>query len=164
MHRRLDAIRTQTCSALSQPASSCARLRQILGVSTPSGTLFTTRNIDAHAGVERAQLLEPLALLVGRWRQLDEALQRRAAIGVEPDVVIVRARPVRGGAGESRRRASGRARPARPIDLDHVRVGALGRVGDLGGERGDVDRRVGERPERGADVGRGRWSAGRPAR
>jgi hypothetical protein len=40
-----------------------------------------------------AQLFEPLALLQRRRRQRAEALQRRAAIGVEPDVVIERPAP-----------------------------------------------------------------------
>ena len=71
------------------------------------------RHVDAHAGLERAQLLEPLALLQRRGRQRDEALERRAAIGVEADVVIERAVAVRrGGAGEIERAQPAAARPA----------------------------------------------------
>ena len=49
------------------------------------------RHVDAHAGFERAQLLEALAPLQRRRRQRDEALERGAAIGVEPDMVVMRA-------------------------------------------------------------------------
>ena len=48
-------------------------------------------DVDAHAGFERAQLLELLALLERRGRQRDEARERGAAIGVEADVVVERA-------------------------------------------------------------------------
>ena len=75
---------------VNRPSSSRAFSRSS-GVSTPSGTLFTTIDVDAHAGVERAQLLQPLALLVRRRRQLDEALERGAPVSIEPDVVIMRA-------------------------------------------------------------------------
>ena len=47
---------------------------------------------DAHAGFERAQLLEPLALFEHAARQRDEPLERGAAIGVEPDMLVMRAR------------------------------------------------------------------------
>ena len=40
-----------------------------------------------------------------------------------------------------------------PDRLDHVRIGQVGLVGDLRGERRDIDLRIGERPERRADVG-----------
>ena len=63
------------------------------GVSTPSGTVSTMRDVDPHAGLERAQLLEPLAPLERRRRQLDEALERRAAESVKPDVVVERPSP-----------------------------------------------------------------------
>ena len=81
------------------------------GVSTPKRHRVDDGDVDAHAGLQRAQLLELLALLQRRGRQRDEALQRRAAIGVEADVVVER--PVargRGGAGEIER-----AQPPGPI-------------------------------------------------
>src|SRR6185437_10155041 len=62
---------------------------------------FHHRDIDAHAGIERAQLLESVALLIGGWRQLDEPLDRRAPVSVKPDVVIVRTRT--GGIGARKR-------------------------------------------------------------
>ena len=47
------------------------------------------RDVDAHPGFERAQLLQPLALLEDpRW-QRDIALERGAAIGVEADMEIM---------------------------------------------------------------------------
>src|SRR6266853_5014695 len=58
-------------------------------------------DVDPHAGLERAELLELLAPLQHRWRQPDEPFERRPAIGVKPDVVIEQPVPVRrGGAGE----------------------------------------------------------------
>ena len=52
--------------------------------------MSTMRDVDAHAGFERAQLFELLALFERRGRQRDEALQRRAPIGIKPDVMIER--------------------------------------------------------------------------
>src|SRR5438105_3296002 len=45
---------------------------------------------DAHAGFERAQLLEPLALFEDAARQADIAVERGAAIGVKPDMLVMR--------------------------------------------------------------------------
>ena len=59
-------------------------------MSTPSGDAVDDRDVDAHAGFERAQLLELFALLERRGRQGDEARERRAAIGIEPDMMIER--------------------------------------------------------------------------
>ena len=71
---------------------------------------FHQRDIDPHAVVERAQLLEPLALLVGRRWQFDEALQRRAAICIKADVMVMRTGPDGIGARERRRmQAAGRS-------------------------------------------------------
>ncbi len=122
------------------------------GVSTPSGTLVHHHHIDAHAGIERAQLLELLALLVGRRRQLDEALQRRAPIGVKPDVVIMRARAGGVGAGE-RGGAQAAGCAGAPIAFTTFGLLQLGRIGDDRRERRDIDGRIGQRAERGADVG-----------
>src|ERR1700722_16797042 len=58
-------------------------------------------DVDPHAGLERPQLFQLFLLLQRRGGEADEALQRRTAIGVEPDVMV--ARPVamgRGGAGK----------------------------------------------------------------
>ena len=74
-------------------------------------------HVDAHAGLQRAQLLELLALLERRRRQRDETFQRCAAISVEPDVMIKRA-VARGrrGAGEIKRAQPCPARPGcRPL-------------------------------------------------
>ena len=111
MPAALQAFVTQTAAFESTGRAFARALASSSGVSTPSGTLFDHRDVDAHAGVERAQLLELLALLVGRRRQLDETLQRRAPVNIEPDVVVVRAGAGRVGAREGRARADGRARP-----------------------------------------------------
>src|SRR5260221_10326481 len=58
-------------------------------------------HVDAHPGLEGAQLLEPLAALEDTGRQGDIALERGAAEGVEADMGVVVAGPARpGGAGE----------------------------------------------------------------
>ena len=117
------------------------------------------RDVDAHARLQRAQLLEPLALLQRRGRQGDEARERGAPIGVEADVVQqVALAPRRAGAGEIER-----AQPAGadlgPDRLDDVGVVALGLAPDRRRQRGDVARRSssGARrraPPRGSMVGR----------
>src|SRR5882757_6391362 len=57
--------------------------------------------VDPHAGFQRSQLFELLALFQNRWRQLDVAFQRLPPIGVEPDVMVARAVAVRcDGTGE----------------------------------------------------------------
>ena len=48
-------------------------------------------DVDPHSGLQRPELLELLLLFQRRGRQPDEALQRRAAIGVEADMVVARA-------------------------------------------------------------------------
>ena len=64
-------------------------------------------------------------------------------------------RPVAG-----RRRGAGKIERAQPRragrradDLDHVGIAALAGLGDLGGERRDIHGGVGERLERGGDIG-----------
>src|SRR5262249_32248950 len=80
---------------------------------------------EAHARLERAQLLELLALLQRRGGERDETRQRGAAKGVKPDVVIERA------LARGRRRA-GEIERAQAVfsdrgadELHHVRVAAL---------------------------------------
>ena len=84
-------IRTRTFR-LESTGEQFARLFQLLRRIDAEGHVFHHRHVDAHAGIERAQLLELLAPLVGRRRQLDETLERRAPVGVKPDVVIMRPR------------------------------------------------------------------------
>src|ERR1700682_103859 len=45
-------------------------------------------DVDPHAGLQRPELLEFFLQLQRRGRQPHEALQRRAAIGVEADVMV----------------------------------------------------------------------------
>src|SRR5260370_26221862 len=45
-------------------------------------------DVDPHAGLQGPELLEFFLALERRGRQLDEALQRRAAIGIEADVMV----------------------------------------------------------------------------
>ena len=61
-------------------------------------------DVDAHPGLQGAELLQPLAPLQRRGRKGNEAGERRPPVGVEPDMVIERPRPGgRGGAGEIER-------------------------------------------------------------
>src|SRR5689334_14757481 len=61
----------------------------------------TEHRRDPHPRLERTQLLQPLAPLEDAGRQRDVALERLAAIGVEADMVVVRAVAARhGGAAE----------------------------------------------------------------
>src|SRR6185437_1868128 len=98
------------------------------------------RHIDAHAGFERAELLEALALLQRRWRQGNEALERGAAIGVEAYMVVVRAAAMRHGQAaeikssrdaDTRRKAGG--------DLHDAGIAELFRILDRRGQRRDID-------------------------
>src|SRR5260370_20548928 len=45
-------------------------------------------DVDAHAGLERAQLLELLAALERRWRQRDETAERIAAKRIQPALSV----------------------------------------------------------------------------
>ena len=68
------------------------------------------RGVDAHARLERAQLLQPLALLERRRRQGDEACQRRAPIGVNADMMVMRSVARRHGQAAEVERAADRGR------------------------------------------------------
>src|SRR3954447_18632454 len=58
---------------------------------------FDDGDVDPHACLECAQLLQLFLLLQRRRRQADETLQRRASVRIKPDVVIARPVAVRGG-------------------------------------------------------------------
>src|SRR5215831_16723122 len=53
-------------------------------------TGFDQADRDAHAGFERAQLLEPFALFEYPPRQGDKPLERSAPVGVEADMLVMR--------------------------------------------------------------------------
>jgi hypothetical protein len=63
---------------------------QVGGSIDTQGHGVNERHVDAHAGLDRAQLLQPLAPFQRRLRQGDEALQGGSAERVEADVVIER--------------------------------------------------------------------------
>src|SRR5215471_10427631 len=131
------AIRTRTFG-LESTAEQLARRLQIVRCVDAQRHAANDHDIDAHAGIERPQLLESFALLVGRWRQSDEALQRRAAIGVETDMVIVRTIAARVRAREVFRLQT--AVPYLPVlNLEWLRVGTLSAIDDHGGTSGDVN-------------------------
>jgi hypothetical protein len=89
-HRVLLAckFRTQTF-ALESTAKQPARFFQILGRVDAKRHTSNDHDIDAHAGVDRAQLLQILTPFIGRRREFDEAFQGCATVRVEPDVMIV---------------------------------------------------------------------------
>ncbi len=72
-------------------ASSVARPLQVVRRIDAQRHARDDADIDAHAGFERAQLLEPLAPFERGGRQGDEAGERGAPVGVEPDMVVERA-------------------------------------------------------------------------
>ena len=149
-------------SCVSSWREHCARALQILGRVDAERRRVDERDVDAHARLQRAQLLEPLAPFQRRRRQGDETRQRIAAIGVEPDMVQQRAlAPWRAGAGEIER-----AQPARG-DLGPDRLDDLGSSSSpraRSASRASRYRRaVVERPEagshgRGSMVGRSPWT------
>ena len=111
-------------------------------------------DVDAHAGLERPQLLEPLPHLERRGRQRHIALERRAPIGIEPDVVEERPRPARRGGAREIERPQAPGRQLGADGLDDGRVEPLLLARDHAGERRDVDARVRERLDRGGDGAR----------
>src|SRR5262249_4321228 len=100
---------------------------------------------DPHPGFERAQLLETLTLLEDAARQPDKAFERRAAIGVKPDMFVMGSLAPRHRrlAEIERSRWAGRVDKAGD-DLVDAGVGERGGVLDHGGEGRDIDFRIGE--------------------
>src|SRR5882724_9617030 len=62
-------------------------------------------DIDAHAGLQRAQLFELFLPFQRRGRQADKMLQRGAAIGIEADMVVARPLAVGGSSAGKIQRA-----------------------------------------------------------
>ena len=79
-------------AAIPSRAEQRPRARQIGRSIDAERNRVNERHPDAHAGLERAQLLEPLPALERARRQGCEALQRRPPIGIDADVVPDRAR------------------------------------------------------------------------
>ena len=106
-HGALVSSRSAVC------ASICAGGFEVAGGVDTERHAVDDGDVDPHAGLQRAQLLELLALLQRRRRQRDEALQRGAAIGVEADMMVERAVAIgRRGAGEIERAQPARGRSA----------------------------------------------------
>src|SRR5215470_13010051 len=145
---------SRCCKAESTAAyDELAGTGEILGCVDAERYAVDDGGVDTHAGFERAQLFELLAPLERRRRQRDEPFQRGAAVGIEPDMVVMRpVAPGRLGAGEIERTQPFRS-DRRADKLDHVRVAELLRPSDLGRKRCDVDGGIDKRLERGADVG-----------
>src|SRR4051812_19482495 len=97
---RLSGVR-RPGATLSQHGAGCL---QVLRRIDAERHRLNDCDVDAHAGFDRAELLQLLALLERRRRELNETLQRRAPIGVKSDVMMER--PIargRDGAGEIER-------------------------------------------------------------
>src|SRR4051812_13593903 len=71
-------------------AEQFARLGEVLGRIDAERYAVDEGHVDAHAGLERAQLLELFALLERGGGKADEASERGAAVGIKPDVMIER--------------------------------------------------------------------------
>src|SRR5260221_3142745 len=114
----------------------------------PERSVINEHNVDAHPGLEGAQLLEPLAALEDAGREGDIALERGAAEGVEADMVVVVAGPARrGDAGEIERPRDAARRGVGGEGghrLDHALRVALVLDADDAAERRDVDLSLGE--------------------
>src|SRR5438552_17997177 len=79
-------------------------------------------DVDAHSRLQRAELFELFLPFQRRRRQADETLQRRAAIGIEADMVIARPLAVgRSGAGKIERTQPPSA-DRRADRLHHIRA------------------------------------------
>ena len=87
--------------------------------------------VNGETGFQRAQLLQPFALLERRWRQCDEFIKRGACIAVNADMVIKRAIARRGcGAGEIKSFSDMRLARAEH-GFHHIRIIALGFIGNF---------------------------------
>src|SRR6516164_1897176 len=151
--RQSESTSASARRAMFLPPEDCARPRKLRGGVDAERHAVDDGRVDAHSRFERAQLLEFFALLEWRRRQRHETRERRAAKGVKADMMIER--PLAGGrrgAGEIKRAQPPRSNPGAD-EFHHVGVGALLRPRDLGRQRGDVDRGIGERSDRGRDVG-----------
>ena len=123
------------------------------GVSTPRGTVSTIMRSIRIPGLERPELFEFLPPLQRGGGKRHEALQRRAAIGIEADVMVARPLAPRSrSAGEVKRAQPPRADHGRADRLHHVRIGAFFLGMDFGGQGRDIDRGVGQRGEHAADI------------
>lgn len=96
-------------------------------------------------------MLELFAPFEHRRRQLHEPFKRRPAVGIEPDVVIERSLSRRSGRAGEVEGTEAIAADRRPNHLDHVGIGAFVLVGDLGGDGGNIHRRIGEQGDGGAN-------------
>ena len=77
---------------------------QVFGGVDAERHVVDEHDVDAHSRLERPQLLELFPHLERRRRQRHKALERRAPIGIQPDVMEKRPRPAgRGGAREIER-------------------------------------------------------------
>src|SRR5690606_30817872 len=87
--------------------------------------------VDAHAGFERAKLLQALALLKHGLAKRDESLQRGAAPRVDADVMVERALTPRGGGAGKIERSQARGAYRGADDLHHARRGLFFLIDDL---------------------------------
>ena len=107
-----------------------------------------------HAGFEGTQLLQLLALLQRRRIERDEPRQRLSRVGIDADVMEQRAVTMRrAGAGEIERAAAIAADIPAHDRLHDIGIVAVGIVVDLGGKRGDIRARRGQRIDDRTDIG-----------
>jgi hypothetical protein len=97
------------------------------------------RDVDSHSGLQRTELLEPLAHFKRRGRQRHEALQRRAAVCVKAHMEIERAFAGWRSRPREVERAKAHRSDGRADRLDDVRVVAVALVADFSSHRADLD-------------------------
>src|SRR6478752_7363859 len=109
-------------------------------------------DVDPQAGLKRPKLLQFLLLFQRGGGKGHETLQRRAAIGIEADVMVARSLAPGGRGTREVERAQPPLRHRRADYLHYVRVRALFLGVDFGCQRRDSDRGVGQRAEHAADI------------
>ncbi|QTK80095.1 hypothetical protein AT6N2_C2487 [Agrobacterium tumefaciens] len=107
--------------------------------------------VDAHAGLECPQLLQPFALFQRGRRQAYECLQRCTAIGVETDVMIKRAIAIGRGGARKIKRAQSRIGKRAADDFHDVGIGLFLFIGDFDRQRRNVDGGIFQWAQRGAN-------------
>src|SRR5579871_5727532 len=141
------------------PYSSHSAFRQYLprgfeigGGVDPARDGIDDCDVDPHAGFHGPKLLEPFLPFQRRRRQFHKALQRRAPVSIETDMMVARPLAMRGGrAGEIKGAHSPPAERG-AYRLHHVGIEAFFLGVNLRSQRRDIDGGILQRGEHVADV------------
>ena len=127
------------------PESSRARSRSSRRID-PERAVLHAHAGDPHSILQRPQLLQTLAPFQRAWRQRDVAVERGAAIGVNPDMVPARPEPPRDRlAGEIQRRRDPLALFEGAGGFDERNRRGLDFIADRHDQGADIDVRIGQR-------------------